>query len=126
MTSDNDFNFDEWANLAATDPAEFEKRRLAQIEALIRQSPEELHRRLRGLQFQIEMERRRAKTPMGAAVRVSSLMWEAFAGKNGFQETLNRMLSDDPKDRVPAPFVREGIKASVVPFRPNESPRKKF
>lgn len=69
----------EWQRLAQTDPAEFERRRRAAIEAVIVQAPSEQQARLRGLQFRIDLERTRAKTPLGAALRLQSMMWERFS-----------------------------------------------
>jgi hypothetical protein len=74
-----EFNLEEWQRLARDDPGEFERRRQAVIEAVIAQAPPELQERLRGLQFRIDLERRRAKTPLGATVRLQSMMWERFA-----------------------------------------------
>ena len=51
----------------------------AAIRAVIEQAPPEHRARLRQLQFRIDLERRRAKTPLGATVRLQSMMWERFA-----------------------------------------------
>jgi hypothetical protein len=116
MHHDNDFNFDDWARLAQTDPAAFEGRRQAWVEGLIAQAPDALRLRLRGLQFQIDMERRRARTPMGSCLRLSSLMWQTFAGENGFQAQLNDLvaqLNGQPAASRAAPAT---AKARVLPF----------
>ncbi len=86
-------NFDEWASLAQTDPAAFEERRSCLIEDFIQNSPNHLQRRLRGLQFRVDMERRRARTPMGACVRISGMMWDAFLGEGGLRDSLNSFTS---------------------------------
>ena len=83
-----DFNLEEWQRLARDDPGEFERRRQATIEALIAQAPPEYQVRLRGLQFRIDLERRRAKTPLGATVRLQSMMWERFAELREALQTL--------------------------------------
>lgn len=70
------FDFDTWAHLAQHDKDEFERRRQAAIESLIASAPEASQRRLRGLQFRIDMIRRRAVTPLGACVRISEMMWD--------------------------------------------------
>ena len=74
-----DFHLEEWQHLARDDPDEFERRRQAMIEAVIAEAPPALQGRLRGLQSRIDLERRRAKTPLGATVRLQSMMWERFA-----------------------------------------------
>ena len=53
-------SFDEMVRLAKNDPETLERIRLKLIEETIAEAPENCHRRLRGLQFQIDMERRRA------------------------------------------------------------------
>jgi uncharacterized protein DUF3135 len=75
----DDFDVDEWQRLAVEDPQEFERRREAAIRAVIEQAPLEHQARLLQLQFRIDLERRRAKTPLGATVRLQSMMWERFA-----------------------------------------------
>jgi len=76
----DNFDFDEWAMLARTAPDEFEQRRRAVIESLI--SSSDHVRRLRGLQWRIDLERKRARTPLQACVRLSTLMWDSFMDLN--------------------------------------------
>ena len=85
-------NFEEGTSLAQNDNAAFEKRRSCVIEDFIQNSPCHLQRRLRGLQFRVDMERRRARTPMGACVRISGMMWDAFLGEGGLRDTLNTLV----------------------------------
>lgn len=82
----DNFDFDTWAMLARTAPDEFEKRRLAAIESLISSSGNV--RRLRGLQWRIDMEISRAHTPLKACLRLSTLMWDAFMDLNNSWKTL--------------------------------------
>jgi len=63
MTNRRGFDFDRWARLARSDPERFEAQRRAAIDSLIDEAPEECQRRLSGLQFRIDMERRRSGTP---------------------------------------------------------------
>jgi hypothetical protein len=71
-------DFDQLVKLAQEDPEALEALRKNLCEALIQQAPESYQRRLRGLQFKIDMERRRAKTPMAACIKLSSLMQDSF------------------------------------------------
>ena len=86
------FDFDEWASLAKTDPQAFEARRLALIEDFLQQFPNPEQRRLRGLQFRIDLERRRARTPMAACLRLSSMMWDSLLGSHGLKNALDTLL----------------------------------
>lgn len=74
------FNFDEWAALALSDAAAFERRRREWIEATLAFAPADRQARLRGLQFVIDMERQRAGSALGSAVRLNSMMWSSFHG----------------------------------------------
>jgi hypothetical protein len=110
-----DFDFDEWVRLARVDPEAFERRRREAIDDLIVSAPDYLQPRLHGLQFQVEMERRRSRSPYAACVRVSRMMWEKFAGENGFRATLC-----DVSGRGTGATLRKAnsapIKATVLPF----------
>lgn len=90
----SEFDFDEWARLAREDATSFEHRRQALIERTLEAAPVNIQQRLRGLQFRIDMERERAGTALGAAVRLNSMMWasvmdlrEACSGKATGQAT---------------------------------------
>ena len=73
-----DFDFDKWAQLARDDPAEFERQREAALRAIIAAAPSEHRQRLQGLQFRLNIERQRAGSPLGACVRLNSVMWAGF------------------------------------------------
>ena len=99
------FDIEEWQRLAREDPAEFERRRQATIDALIEQAPPEQRERLRRLQSRIDLERRRAKTPLGATVRLQSMMWDHFGRLREALEALAGKTSP-----VPQPSAR------IIPF----------
>ncbi len=83
------FDFDAWAALAEADPQAFEAQRHAAIEALIAESRPELQRRLRGLQWRLDMERRRYHHPLAACTHAFNAMWESVYGEGGLVEALN-------------------------------------
>jgi hypothetical protein len=76
----DNFDFDDWAVLARMAPDEFEQRRRDVVESLI--SSSDNIRRLRGLQCSIDLERIRARTPLKACLRLSTLMSDAFLDMN--------------------------------------------
>ena len=90
------FNFDEWLELAQRDPEGFEQRRQAVIENYLSTVPLSKQRRLRGLQFRIDMERRRAHTAMGACIKLSSMMWDALLGPSGLAASLQLLAGSHP------------------------------
>lgn len=103
-----EFDVEEWQRLARDDPEEFERRRAALIETVITEAPPEHQQRLRGLQFRIDLERRKAKTPLGAAVRLQSMMWERLLE---LREAL-LALSGGEQTYDPAPRAA----ARILPF----------
>jgi len=107
-----DFDPQYWLELAKTDPEAFERARLEAIETFIASTPSEVQDRLRGLQCRIDLERRKAKTPLGAAVRLQSLMWDRF-------ESLRAALNDlrDMDLSAPEPEAKPSQSAAVIPFR---------
>jgi hypothetical protein len=110
------FDFDEWAALAKADPCAFEARRLALIEDFLRQFPLPDQRRLRGLQFRIDLERQRARTPMAACLKLSGMMWDSLLGSQGLKRALNGKLTADTA-RAPAPDQPAPSSAQILPFR---------
>jgi hypothetical protein len=113
------FDFDEWSMLARTDPSAFEARRLALIEDYLGQFPLPEQRRLRGLQFRIDMERRRAHTPMAACLKLSAMMWDSLLGSQGLKAALDSLLTaelSNPPPRQPA-HTRRSTPARILPFR---------
>ncbi|MCC7549430.1 MAG: DUF3135 domain-containing protein [Burkholderiales bacterium] len=106
-----DFEPEYWLKLAQEDPQEFERARLQVIEDLIASAPPAMQDRLRGLQCRIDLERRKAKTPLGAAIRLQSLMWDRFESLRAALNDLRDMdLQAEPPARRPAPC------AEVIPF----------
>jgi hypothetical protein len=72
--------FDVLVDMARNDPHGLETLRRSLTNAVITAAPnEEARRRLRGLQFRIDMERERATTPLAATIRLSELMCHSLA-----------------------------------------------
>jgi hypothetical protein len=97
------FDVDEWLRLARDEPGEFERRRQAAIDSLIAQAPAEQRERLRALQCRIDLERRRAKTPFEATLRLQSMMWERFGQ---LRETLLELSGKAPVAPARRPSAR--------------------
>ncbi len=105
-------DFDTWATLASEDPETFESRRRDILEAFFAQIPEQRQQRLRGLQFRIDMERRRSKSAMGACIKISAMMWDSVGGENGLIDSI-RKLTHGVETAKGGPVQI----ASVLPFR---------
>ncbi len=88
-----DFNvwFEEMAHLAQHDPQTFESRRQELIEEAITQAPPDRQKRLRALQWRIDMERQRAKTPLGACLKIYDMLWDFIYAPGGFLEAVEKL-----------------------------------
>lgn len=82
------FDFDEWRLLFETSPDAFEERRREAIESAIHLAPPDRQRRLRGLQWQIDVIRSRYKHPVAASSKLFQMMWDKVYGENGLQQAL--------------------------------------
>jgi len=72
--------FDALASLARRDPCALERLRERLTDEIIRRAPTDTaRRRLEGLKFRIDMERRRAPDALAACVRISALMHSSLA-----------------------------------------------
>ena len=104
-------SFDEMVRLAKNDPETLERIRLKLIEETIAEAPENCHRRLRGLQFQIDMERRRASNPMSACVKISKMMHDSLYT---MRQTLNAAVGQTTDDVIMP--LETPLQAQVLAF----------
>ncbi|MEK9712596.1 MAG: DUF3135 domain-containing protein [Thalassolituus sp.] len=106
-------SFDEMVRLAKHDPETLENIRLKLIEDTIAEAPESCHRRLRGLQFQIDMERRKAKNPMSACIRISKMMHDSLYT---MRQTLNAAVGEPTDEEMLSAPLAEVTPARVLSF----------
>lgn len=114
-----EIDFDRWSEMARSDPETFESMRRAAIERAIESAPEAHRERLRRLQWRIDQERRLARTPMAACLRISNMMWRRVLGPGGLQERVGELQALF-SGLAPTP-ARERAKARVIAFaRPRD------
>lgn len=107
-----EIDFETWARLAQEDPEAFEQRRLEAIAEVIDSAPEQSRERLRCLQWRIDQERRLARTPLAACMRISQMMWRSVLGDGGLQQRLGelqRAFGVEPEQPSPAPRERADV-----------------
>lgn len=107
-----EFDFEAWAKLARENPEEFERRREQEIRKVIDARPDLKHR-LEGLQFRIDAERKLARTPLKACLRVSTLMWNSFYD---LKEQLDG-LATEACGTAPLPSTAAPKHADIIPLR---------
>lgn len=96
------FNFDEWALLAKHDRHAFEQKRAATLQHYITthaKTADEL-RRLNGLQFKVDMLRRRHKTPLAACIALSELLMTHVYQLANLDLAITTQKSDKSNDPV--------------------------
>jgi hypothetical protein len=106
--------FEVLVDMARNDPQGLETLRRSMTDAVIAAaSNETTRRRLQGLQFRVDMERRRATTPLAATIRISEMMCRSLAD-------LHRSMVA-PEGRAGAEFANVVSVAAVLPFAPTGS-----
>jgi len=69
-------DFDHLRRLADKDPDELERLRQFYCAQLIASAPDRYRHRLKGLQFQIDMIKRKSKNPLHSCIQISRLMMD--------------------------------------------------
>lgn len=107
--------FDVLREMAQNNPEQLEQLRVEMCDQLIQEAPAHVRRRLRGLQFQIDMERRRAKSSMAACIAISGMMHESF---DRLRQVLNE-AAGNPAAAHHKPVMESNAldKATVLPFQ---------
>lgn len=104
------FDFDYWMQLAKSDPEQFERQRSDTVHAMINSSPPAIQKRLRGLQWRIDMEIRRSKNSMDACLRINQMMMNSVYASGGLIESIENLVgaTDHPQPAA--------TNAVVIPF----------
>ena len=89
------FDFDYWASLNKENPELFEHERRKLIDEHIKHYRYSA-KRMRGIQFKIDIERQRSKCPLGACIRLSNLMMNHFHDE--FISAVNEL--DNLKEKI--------------------------
>ena len=113
--------FDELVDLARNQPEELEALRLLMIEDVINSaSSEAQRRRLEGLQFKVDMERRRAASPLAATIKLSEMMCQSLADLHRSLITPMEQIIEPVEEAIagdahgPVAAARHGAK--ILPF----------
>ncbi len=108
------FNFDAWKKLAETNPEAFEIQRKKVLQAEIAKAPKPMQHRLTGLQWRVDMERKRCGNPTQSMIHIYKKMWNSVYGENGLLSALHAntsaQLAAASRQETPA------SRAQVLPF----------
>ena len=106
--------FEVLVDMARNDPEGLETLRRSLTDAVIAgASSDSTRRRLQGLQFRVDVERRRAGTPLAAAIRISEMMCHSLASLHASMVTPDEVSYNTTTERS-APGEAED---NVIPFR---------
>lgn len=105
-------SFDEMKTMARDQPEALEALRRHLTEEVIEHASEASKRRLRGLAFVIEAERRKAHNPLQACIKLSQLMLDSALELQASLELLRS--GEQPR---PTSVGRPATEAQVLPFQ---------
>lgn len=108
--------FDELMKLAQEQPEQLEALRQEHIDQLINNADERHQQRLRGLQFQIDSQRKiHNSSPMGACMKIGKMMHESFAELRAYLNEATS-LNDPLRDLVDRSDINTNKAANVIAF----------
>lgn len=101
--------FEVLVDMARNDPEGLETLRRSLTNAVIATArSEDSRRRLLGLQFRVDLERRRAATPLAATIRISEMMCRSLADLHAsFVTPMDEALADAEPAANVVPFPRK-------------------
>ena len=105
-------NFDILKKIAETNPQELEDLRYKLSNEIINSAPKRLHKRLRGLQFQIDTKRKLSKTALSSCIQISAMMHNSL-------EELREALAILPKANSSTYSKAESCSANILSFPNN-------
>lgn len=108
--------FDELVQLAQKDPEALESLRQEHIKELIDNAPKADQTRLRGLQFQIDAQRKiHRDSPMGACMKISHMMQESFAELRVYLNKISN-TNDPLRDYIDHGDITQNKAADILAF----------
>ncbi|MBL4610864.1 DUF3135 domain-containing protein [Halopseudomonas sp.] len=108
-------SFDEMSAMAREQPEALEDLRIRLTEEVIEQASDASKRRLRGLAFVIEAERRKASNPLQACIRLSRLMLDSAVELKASLDLLRTAEPGSTRESRPSGTAR------VLPFQPRRA-----
>ncbi len=103
-----DFDFDAWMTLYKNDPESFEKQKKDLVQGIINQAPENMQRRLNGLQWRIDTEVKLAKNSLEGCIKIYQMMMDSVYEPGGLLGALS-MTEKGIKETLPNVVKINGI-----------------
>jgi hypothetical protein len=102
-------SFERLKNMAINDPDALERLRQEYVQTAIQAAPSEYRNRLEGLQFQIDGQRRLAKSPMASCISISRMMHESLHQLKGFIDGKDKPIEAPKEEAVVLSFTRSAF-----------------
>ncbi|MGH1469570.1 MAG: DUF3135 domain-containing protein [Cellvibrionaceae bacterium] len=107
-------DFDTLKDLAERDPEALEALRQQHVDSLIENAPARHQQRLKGLQFQIDAQRKIHSNPLSACIKISEMMHESF---HEMRILLNDMVDSNINKKDPSNESPSQNPAQVIQFK---------
>ena len=109
-----DFSFDECMKLAIEDPEAFENYRLEVLKKIMDRARPECQQRMKGIQFRVDMEKRKSRTPMATCIKLNEMMLDFLYDE--LESSVNRFLSKQKSIIAKMSKVDDKKSATILPF----------
>ena len=91
-------DIDELIKMASSEPEKLEALRKEMATQLIENAPEHFRKRLNGIQFQIDMERRKTNNPLHCCIKISEMMLDSYQNLQTAIHTLDETRNQSSDD----------------------------
>jgi hypothetical protein len=102
-------SFERLREMAIQDPDALERLRQEYVKVAIDAAPSEYRSRLEGLQFQIDGQRRLAKSPMASCINISKMMHESLHQLKGFIDGKDEPIEEQKEEAMILSFPRSAF-----------------
>ena len=106
---------DELIKLAESDPQALEILRKQWCDHVIDSAPERYHQRLKGIQFQVDMQRRKSNNSLHSCIKISEMMMQSY---EDLQTVLSQLNKPEQRSAMEQMKIPATSCADVIPLFP--------
>lgn len=119
MTNEIDFpSYELMTELANSNPEELERLREQYVNQLIESAPEQMQPKLRGMQFKVDMIRRKHKdSKLGSCVAISEMMLESLTELNKSLNGSLEVISEEPHQKASITNIHDHTTKKDLPTK---------
>jgi len=110
-------SFDVLMDLAQNNPEQLENLRKSLTEEIIHDTHPNLRHKLEGINFKVDMERQRCKTPLQSGIKIAALMHDSFDQMRDELDALFKPINQAPNQSTDRPSTLSRPRNdNVIPF----------